>query len=114
MLEQEPARPPCLRSKLNRTTGYRNRLGNLWCNHPCFAEAAFTNSSRGLVLAWRIQCPRRDDSDRPGVSDLLSEMLCDVLNDVEQHSALGNLSSVPTESFVQVCVWHGPDGRLGM
>jgi hypothetical protein len=48
-------------------------------------------------LPWRIHCPRRDGADQARVSDLLTEVLRDVLNDVEQDAAFGDLPVVRRE-----------------
>src|SRR5437879_6887804 len=41
-------------------------------------------------------------------------MLRNVLNDVEQDSAFGNLSSVPVQSLLQVRLGHSADSPLGV
>ena len=48
-----------------------------------------------LILPGWIECPRWDDAYRAGIGDLLTEVLCDVLNDIEQDAPFGNLPSVP-------------------
>ena len=41
-------------------------------------------------------------------------MLCDVLNDVEQDAAFGNLPAIPFESSFRVGIGHGADGCFGV
>ena len=41
-------------------------------------------------------------------------MLGDVLNDVEQDAAFGNLPAIPCESFLKLGIGHGADGRFGV
>ena len=51
---------------------------------------------------------------RARVSDLLTEMLGDVLNDVERDAAFGTLPAIPFESFFRVGIGHGADGCFGV
>jgi hypothetical protein len=82
--------------------------------HPIWLHQLTSAIGLKLILPGRVECPRWHDAYQAGIGDLLTAVLCDVLNGIELDAPFGNLPSVPLQSLFQVRVRHGADGRLGV